>query len=289
MTAAAPHPARFRRRSGLTRTLLAVGMTVATFIMLAAPQTIGVTGALFTGNSTAAVQGMILTNYARAVLSDSPRQYMPMWETTGRDAWDVTTNGPWWYTLTDDGSGTVSLAGSPLHTGTSGSMALSGGYAQLSGPSNFYPKVAGDTITVEFWMYVPSAQTAGAAVWTMSNGGLIWDGTRFGFTTYNIDCWCMQRTSLVDRPVHVAAVFKQASTVAGYQTGQKLYIDGVLQTLTQDGTPSLAAMQDFWDTSRIGMWNNAWRLTGARVSDVALYSGELSATRISAHYAARNS
>ncbi len=93
------------------------------------------------------------------------------------------------------------------------------------------------------------------------------------------DLYGKSATGLGNRWVHVVAVFRNGSV-----TGSKLYIDGVLQTLTQlSGTP-VASPTATSAASISGTDAGVFHINGG-MDELAIYSSALSATRVSAHYA----
>lgn len=276
----------------LTRRGLLVGVVAFMTATLGALPNAATSSSVFVSSDLIIVDGALLTAYSNAVLSDNPRQYLPMSEPAGStDAWDLSGKSAWWGHPVNDAQGTIAFGAAPLVNGSTGSIVFNGGRLRTAGIMDFYPQVAGDKITIEFWMYLPStAHTVDhASLWSMANAGLVVSSSGIGFTTYNTDFRWVPRTGINDRPVHVVAVMTQHDSAASFQAGQKLYLNGVLQTnWTQNGTPGIGPMQDMWNEAALSGWFNGWRLTGdVRISDFAAYKGELPAARVTAHYAAR--
>lgn len=182
-------------------------------------------------------------------------------------------------------------------TASSSSPALSSdpgtcGYAALSGRNYFrvdslnsVSTTSGQTNSVGFWLYWNGASSQTALHW--SNGyGLVFHNGKFGFTTYNwsgssYDVNGVSTSGLSGGWHHVAAVF-----VNGAPASNKLYIDGVLKTLTQSGSTS-SSYDQVGTTLYMGVNNRTsggWYLSG-RLDEVKVYTGELSQAEVTALHA----
>ncbi len=173
---------------------------------------------------------------------------------------------------------------SPAITGTTGTC----GYASLLGPTSnggaiTMPNLPVDTsagakTTLSFWMYWNGTTNVDAFSW---NRYTLWlrDGA-FGFSTGNTDIYGIPSTTLASGWHHVVAVFTN-----GTVTSNKLYIDGVNRTLSQQfGTPrnSNAVVKS---TLQMGGWesNTNYRFAGS-MDEVKIYNGEVSQTTVSGLY-----
>jgi hypothetical protein len=284
-----------RTRSALLkagRRALLIGLAVALPAVTVITHEPASTNATFTASATA-FDGMgLISPYQRAVMNDTPTNFYRLDE-PGPYAWDAGTGGSGYPgNFITDASGSVASGGAPLYTGSGASVVLNGGTIQMSVP---LPVSGSDSrLTVEFWMYIPSTGTGGydgKMPFSLDGAALQFGAGRFGFSTYNSDLLAIPDTGLFDKPVHVVAVFSNPPSVANYAVGKKLYINGVLQTLTMTGTPAGTGLGD-WNRAQINgtiLNPNAFRFqNGARISDLAMYNNrELTQAQISAHYAAR--
>ena len=81
--------------------------------------------------------------------------------------------------------------------------------------------------TVTFWMYLRGSN--GGFPFELGGYRLWVPGNNFGFNTGNSDIYGIPSSQLIDKWVHVGAVFYNGE----YTNNNKLYINGTLQTLTQ--------------------------------------------------------
>ena len=81
--------------------------------------------------------------------------------------------------------------------------------------------------TVTFWMYLRGSN--GGFPFELGGYRLWVPGNNFGFNTGNSDIYGIPSSQLIDKWVHVGAVFYNGA----YTNNNKLYINGTLQTLTQ--------------------------------------------------------
>ena len=142
--------------------------------------------------------------------------------------------------------------------------------------------VAGAKTTVGFWMRWTG--TDGAMPLSWATQGLLFSAGSFGFTTFNNDVYGIAAASLVNGWHHVVAEFTN-----GGVANNRLFIDGVLQSLTQRaGAPNNANAIVSSDL-RIGGRSNAsdHRFTG-QLDELELFQGMLSTARVNELYAAPN-
>src|SRR3989344_5522242 len=137
--------------------------------------------------------------------------------------------------------------------------------------------------TVSFWMYW---KTGGGTVgFSMPFGFTSYDLTfytsgYFGFNTVNSDVLGISSTNLANQSVHVVAVFFNGTPSA---TNNALYINGVLQTITQlMGTPVSRTIGGSVNIS--GFPNSASYKFNGLIDEVRIYNRALSATEIQALY-----
>ena len=175
---------------------------------------------------------------------------------------------------------------SPARTSSSGTC----GYATLPGPANNggnflvnslpVSTTTGAQTTIAFWMYWSGPDNVIPISWNTYDLWLT-SGT-FGFNTTASDVYGISSAGLSGGWHHVVAVFTN-----GNVTNNKLYIDGVAQTLTQRaGTPSLSLAKAS-GTLQIGGYGNgntAFRFSGS-LDEVKVYNGAVSAAQVAALYA----
>lgn len=175
--------------------------------------------------------------------------------------------------------------GTPVPATTSGAPARSGnpgtcGYGSFSGGALTLPvganTAAGAKTTVSFWMYWNGTASVMPIGWRRHD---LWlTNGHFGFNTASSDVYGIDSAGLANRWVHVVAEFTNGNVAAN-----KLYIDGVAQTLTQkQGTPNNAnAVVDA--NLRVSGWQNDGNYRfGARMDEVKVYDGTLTAPQVTA-------
>ncbi len=186
----------------------------------------------------------------------------------------------------------ASAVGTPLPTPNSTTPARAGnpgtcGYGVFPGPSGNGGAVsvtglpvntsAGGRNTVGFWLYwVP---WVGGVVAGWNKYDLYQSGSILGFNSFAGDLYYAS-ISGSSRWIHVVAVFSN-----GNESLSEIYINGVKQSLVMMGTPKNA---DAYATSSLligGMGaTTSWRLSGANVDEVHVYSGALSQEQITSLY-----
>lgn len=172
----------------------------------------------------------------------------------------------------------VPASTSPARAGSPGSC----GYATLAGGGFNLPvaanTAAGAKTTVSFWMYWDGTNSVMPVGWYRYD---LWlTGGHFGFNTAQSDVYGISSAGLANRWTHVSAVFTNGSV-----TANKLYIDGVPQTLTQrQGTPS-AAEAVVNATLRVSGWQSdaGYRFRG-RIDEVDVFDGEMTPSQVLAQY-----
>jgi hypothetical protein len=207
--------------------------------------------------------------YRDDVLIDSPLLYWELDDNTGAST-VVDSSG-------NSRSGTVNgswnFRNAATHVTTSSYGTTSGGGYVIS------PSVAfgASDVTVEMWAYIDASQTY--MLWSFGVNYLdiyVWNG-RIGINTGAGDQYgCTISTGYH----HIVALMPNNKAT----TNSKIYIDGVLQTLngTSGTAPSISTA-----TFQVSGWsaNASYRIpSGYYVDEVAVYSGELSAARVAAHY-----
>jgi MSHA biogenesis protein MshQ len=128
--------------------------------------------------------------------------------------------------------------------------------------------------TVTFWMNWDGTESTMAIGWDKYN--LLFSNGGMGFNTSNSDLYGVSNAGLANAWHHITLEFTNGSVASN-----RMYIDGVEQTLTQrDSTPinNLALV----DTElRIGGWSNddGYRFSGL-IDEVRVYQGTLSTAQI---------
>lgn len=171
---------------------------------------------------------------------------------------------------------------SPARSGVTGTCGYSTFSGNFSGGSAFtIPNLPTNTsngarTSVSFWMYWNGTNGIMPIGWQYYD--LFFNSSKFGFNTSNSDIYGASSTSLSGGWHHVAAVFTN-----GNVTSNKLYIDGVLQTLTQSGSPLTPTVTS---TLRVSGWSadNGYRFGNGRIDELKIYNGEISSTQVTSDY-----
>lgn len=214
------------------------------------------------------------TNQATAMLASSPVAFYPMESAVVTDATGKSATGR----LLGD---PATVGGAPLGMGTVGSLGVSPGSRVVPAPTTI-SSAAGAKTTFEAVVRFPSGGSS-----FLFNGGTmnLWqNGTQFGFNTTKSDIYGIDVASLAGQTHRVTAVF-----VNGSVTSSRLYIDGVLQTLSQlRGTPNTSPT--FVDSALLsfGGTPDGRYIWNAGIADAALWPSELTAARIAAHQSSVN-
>jgi predicted acyltransferase (DUF342 family) len=179
----------------------------------------------------------------------------------------------------------TTASSTPAIPGTPGTCS----YASLAGPVNNGPgfivtglpvsTAAGAKTTVAFWMYWSGSGNGMPIGWHLHD--LWFSGANFGFNTAQGDVHGVPSASLAKTWRHVVAVFTNGSVI-----DNKLYIDGVAQSLTRlAGTPSTANAV-VSSSLQIGGWgaNTNYRFIGL-IDQVRVFNGELTAGQVAALHA----
>lgn len=167
----------------------------------------------------------------------------------------------------------------PARTGTCGYASLPGPY---SGGGAFsitglpVSTTTGANTSVAFWMYWDGANSVMPIGWGRYD--LWFTGTVFGFNTSNSDVYGIASAGLANGWHHVAAVFTNGSV-----TNNQLYIDGVLQTLTQRASSPSLTLAVVQSTLQVGGWTNTtgYRFSG-RLDELKVYNGTISQAQVTA-------
>lgn len=163
-------------------------------------------------------------------------------------------------------------AGNP---GTCGYGGFNGGALTLPVAAN---TTAGAKTTVSFWMYWNGANSVMPVGWFRHDLWLV--SGHFGFNTANSDVFGISSAGLANRWAHVSAVFNNGSV-----TSNKLYIDGVLQTLTQrQSTPALGNAVVNANLRVSGWQSDAGYRFRSRIDEVDVFDGEMTQSQVLVQY-----
>ena len=178
--------------------------------------------------------------------------------------------------------GSVAWEDSPA----SGGKPVAGAAARFAGTGAIditgmpFDLAAGGRNSVSFWMYWDGTNS----VMPLGFGTYdLWlQGGSFGFNTFNGDIYGIASAGLAGGWRHVAAVFTN-----GGVSGNKIWIDGVAQTLTQRASTPNAGNANISSHLRIsGVWGSAgYQFTGF-IDGARLYSGVITQAQVDADRAA---
>lgn len=207
-------------------------------------------------------------SYVSEVLADSPLIYWPLNDATGSmTAADSSGNGR---------NGTVNTSwnfNQPAVVTDSVSASTATGAGFITSPTIAFGT---SDLMVEMWINIDTTKTYMPFSFGVNYLDLYLSGSRIGINTGASDQYGCAITSGVH---HIVVLMPNAKAT----TNAKIYIDGVLQTLsgTSGTAPSLASTY-----FKVSGWTSSGQLipTGTYVDEVAVYSGELSAARVAAHY-----
>jgi Concanavalin A-like lectin/glucanases superfamily len=217
--------------------------------------------------------------YRNAVLADAPLAYWRLGETSGTAMADSSGNGH---------NGTYFAAKTPaaglLTSDTDGG----------SNQTSFTPGFAGgwpDTalssgVSVECWVKIATGGQSNKGIVTRYDSAhcwLVWVDTSgfIAWRAYNTSD-AQVNLSWSSPPATLATYYIVGTYVSGMA---RLYINGtqVASSTTLTGPPQQGGVQSI----EIGTYANNTFTADAVKDEVAVYAGELSPTRIAAHYAAR--
>ncbi|MCC2112171.1 MAG: VCBS repeat-containing protein, partial [Hyphomicrobiales bacterium] len=174
------------------------------------------------------------------------------------------------------GSGNDMLVAGEGSTGADRGLVFDGVDDQIHLNSLTVNTAAGAKTTVEFWMYwTGNSNEMPIGFYDGTNKyDLYFSGSNFGFNTGNFDVYGISTTGLANGWHHVTAVFTN-----GDVTQNKLYIDGVDQSLTQrQGTPLSSKVGA---DATISGWpaDSSTAFTG-QLADVRVWDGERTAGEV---------
>ncbi len=209
--------------------------------------------------------------------------FSPLYAATlvGHYQFDVCTSAALGYDSSGQQDGTpdtnVSLSKTPpAGTQTCSAANFRGGTINISGIG--VSTNTGDKTTVSFWMYWDGTNNIMPIGWQYHD--LWFYGGNFGFNSASGDLYGISSAGLANSWHHVTAVFTNGNLQAN-----KLYIDGVLQSLTQRRRTPNNARAYVNTNMRISGWlaNNGYRFSGY-LDEVKIYNGELTQAEVTADY-----
>jgi len=211
---------------------------------------------------------LIKTGYENIVTSNLTLNLDPAWYTsypgTGT-AWNDISGNYFNFTL---------INGVGFSTSGQGSLTFDGTDDISTGYVSSINSTAGQYNTVTFWMYW--AGNSGGFPFELGGYRLWTPGTNFGFNTGNGDIYGIDGTPLINTWVHVTAVFYNGA----YTNNNKLYINGVLQTLTQRlGSASSGFASAGVAIGGYGGSYGAYPYQG-KIGPFQIYNGELTQAQI---------
>jgi hypothetical protein len=219
---------------------------------------------------------LIKTGYENIVTSNLTLNLDPAWYTsypgTGT-AWNDISGNYFNFTL---------INGVGFSTIGQGSLSFDGTDDISTGYVSNINSTAGQYNTVTFWMYWAGNSSGfpfelgGYRLWT--------PGTNFGFNVGNGDLYGIDGTPLINTWVHVTAVFYNGA----YTGNNKLYINGVSQTLTQRvGSASSGTATAGVAIGGYGGVYSAYPFQG-KIGPFQIYNGELTQAQILQNFNAQS-
>ena len=235
-------------------------------------------GTTTTTTTTAPAPGQAA--YQAAVAQDAPLDFWTMADASGAPMTPAIGSDQGAYTST----GVTYQQAGPFNGASAVNFSsASSGYASVTVGST--PSAGGTWATWEGWVRWDGNTSAAEMVAQADSSGygidLVFDNNCLGFNSGHGDCYGMSDTAIGTGWLYLVAEFDN-----GNPAGSLLYINGQPQTLTQMlGTPYLNGVGANWRFGAAAGYSSLYSFNGP-MSDVALYAGQLSPSRISAHYAA---
>lgn len=147
---------------------------------------------------------------------------------------------------------------------------------------SYFPEGDEGPITIEFWMKPQSQDKMIFGFWEYDLIYSIASGGKLGFNTGGGDVYGVVTGDIAGQWTHVAAVIYGGGVVPS-STANKIYINGVLQTLS--GTGGNAQFVQLSPKFRIGLWrvSTGYEWDGS-LDEFAIFDRELPPEEILAHY-----
>ncbi len=227
------------------------------------------------GTATSAVVNVAVNAGARAAAIDA-WLFNDAWATAG-----VAVDAAGMHNATPTGTLTaVTSAPSLPKPDTCKAASFGGGAFDVAGLA--VSTAAAAKTTIAFWMYWTGTDNVIPIGWV--GEALILSGGSFGFGTQNGDVFGVASTGLANAWHHVVAEFTNGAVASN-----KLYVDGVPQTLTQRaGAPNNANAVVATSLRIGGLVGSASNRFGGQLDEVRLFNRALTATEVSAEFAAAN-
>jgi fibronectin type 3 domain-containing protein len=153
---------------------------------------------------------------------------------------------------------------------------INGGQISYTAPTGTFNS---GIATVSMWLYWDGTNSKMPFGFNLYD--LYFEGTGFGFNTGSSDLYGISASGLAGRWVHIVAEFH-----AGNYTSNKLYIDGVSQTLSQQiGTPGSGVLTDTFKISGWGV-DTGYRLNNSQLDEIGVWNRALTqaeVTRLNKH------
>ena len=211
---------------------------------------------------------LIKTGYENIVTSNLTLNLDPAWYTS------YPGTGTAWNDISGNNSNFTLINGVGFSTIGQGSLSFDGTDDISTGNVSNINSTAGQYNTVTFWMYW--AGNSGGFPFELGGYRLWTPGTNFGFNTGNGDIYGIDGTPLINTWVHVSAVFYNGA----YTGNNKLYINGVLQTLTQRvGSASSGTASAGVAIGGYGGAYTSYPFQG-KIGPFQIYNGELTQAQI---------
>jgi MSHA biogenesis protein MshQ len=162
------------------------------------------------------------------------------------------------------------------HPNTCASASFGGGSIDISGLP--VSTVAGDKTTLSFWMYWDGKNSVMPVGWNVHD--LWFYGGSFGFNSGAGDIYGISSAGLANGWHHVIAEFTNKNI-----HGNKIYIDGAEQVLTQRRNAPNNARAVVQSSLRLGGWfiSTGYRFSGY-LDEVKVYNGALTPAEVNADY-----
>ena len=173
-------------------------------------------------------------------------------------------------------AGEVVLAGAPLIS-SDWSLYFNGGSDSVEVADLTVNTSISNKTTVSFWMYLEDSGSGIVMPFGFTDYDLAFDtdNDRFGFNTGGSDILGFSSSALIGNWTHIVAVFYNGTPST---SNNKIYVDGVEQTLTQTGTPLLRSVSS---DARMSGWalDDNYKFFGF-LNEVRIFDGEVSIQNI---------
>lgn len=200
-------------------------------------------------------------------------------------------SGTTWNNLVDY-QNNATLVNSPIYSSdVAGNLYFDGTSVPLNPYASFTGSLGGSTlITVETWCNVVSTVNFNFMFsWASGYQVFLWQGVGWGYNTGNADLYGISQTdvdnlNLIGNWAHY--VFVMRGDNAAYGTTNKIYINGNMQSISQQvGTPFLSNINFGAGNGYIAVFSNPTaHPSNTKVSIFKIYNRELSQDEITQNY-----